>query len=75
MILDPRTVFIMGVGFLVVTTITLGLLVRTLPHDTRRSAVVGTLATATLGVSWTLIALEGLVPLPPLPPREGAAGY
>lgn len=62
MILDPRTVFIMGVGFLVVTTITLGLLVRTLPHDTRRSAVVGTLATATLGVSWTLIALEGLVP-------------
>src|SRR5690606_23985868 len=47
---------------LVVTTITLGLLVRTLPKDTRRSALVGTIATGTLGVSWTLIALEGLVP-------------
>lgn len=62
MTLDPRTVFIMGVGFLAVTTITLGLLVRTLPRDTRRSALVGTIATATLGCSWTLIALNGLVP-------------
>ncbi len=61
MILDVRTVFIMGAGFLAVTTITLGLLVPTLPRDTRRSAIVGTLATATLGVSWTLIALQGLV--------------
>ncbi len=61
MILDVRTVFIMGAGFLAVTTITLGLLVPTLPRDTRRSAIVGTLATATLGVSWTLIALQGLI--------------
>jgi diguanylate cyclase (GGDEF)-like protein len=52
----------MGVGFLAVTTVTLGLLIRTLPKDTRRSASVGTLATATLGLSWALIALEGLVP-------------
>ena len=62
MILDPRTVFIMGAGFLAVTTITLGVLIRTLPKDTWRSAMVGTLATATLGVSWTLLALQGLVP-------------
>jgi diguanylate cyclase (GGDEF)-like protein len=62
MILDPRTVFVMGVGFLVVTSVTLGLLIRTLPKDTRRSATVGTLATATLGLSWALIAIEGLVP-------------
>ncbi|MBX3141190.1 MAG: GGDEF domain-containing protein [Trueperaceae bacterium] len=62
MTLDTRTVFVMGVGFLAVTTITLGLLIRTLPKDTRRSALVGTLATATLGLSWTLVALEGLVP-------------
>lgn len=62
MTLDARTVFVMAVGFLAVTTITLGLLVRTLPADTRRGARVGTLATATLGVSWALIALEGLVP-------------
>lgn len=61
MILDPRTAFIMGAGFLAVTTITLGVLIPTLPRDTRRSAAVGTLATATLGVSWTLIALQGLV--------------
>ncbi len=61
MILDVRTVFIMGAGFLAVTTITLGLLVPTLPRDTRRSPIVGTLATATLGVSWTLIALQGLI--------------
>lgn len=62
MILDPRTVFIMGAGVLAVTTITLGLLVRTLPKDTRRSALVGTIATGTFAVSWTLIAAEGLVP-------------
>src|SRR5690606_20795299 len=62
MILDTRTVFIMGVGFLALTTITLGLLVPTLPKDTRRSALVGTLATASLGASWALIALEGLIP-------------
>lgn len=62
MTLDPRTVLVMAVGFLLVTTITLGLLVRTLPADTRRGARAGTLATATLGISWALIALEGLVP-------------
>ncbi len=62
MTLDARTVFVMAVGFLAVTTITLGLLVRTLPNDTRRGALVGTWATATLGISWALIALEGLVP-------------
>ena len=61
MILDTRTVFIMGAGFLAVTTITLALMMHTLPKDTRRSALVGTLATATLGASWTLIALQGLV--------------
>ncbi len=62
MTLDPRTVFIMGVGFLGVTTITLGLLIPTLPKDTRWSAIIGMIATATLGFSWTFIALEGLVP-------------
>lgn len=62
MTLDTRTVFVMGVGFLIVTTITLGLLVRTLPKDTRRSALVGAIATATLAGSWALFALEGLVP-------------
>lgn len=62
MILDPRTVFMMGAGFLVVTAITLGQLVRTLPKDTRRGALVGTTATGTLAASWTLVALEGLVP-------------
>ncbi len=62
MTLDTRTVFVMGVGFLVVTTITLGLLVRTLPKDTRRSALVGAIATATLAGCWALFALEGLVP-------------
>jgi len=62
MTLDIRTVFVMGVGFLVVTTITLSLLVRTLPKDTRRSALVGAIATATLASSWALFALEGLVP-------------
>ncbi len=62
MTLDIRTVFVMGVGFLVVTTITLGLLVRTLPKDTRRSALVGAIATATLAGCWALFALEGLVP-------------
>ena len=61
MVIDPRTVFIMGVGFLAFTTITLGLLVPTLPKDTQRSALVGTLATASLGFSWALIALEGLI--------------
>lgn len=61
MILDTRTIFIMGAGFLAVTTITLALIMHTLPKDTRRSALVGTLATATLGASWTLIALQGLV--------------
>jgi len=62
MTLDIRTVFVMGVGFLVVTTITLGLLVRTLPKDTRRSALVGAIATATLAGCWALFALDGLVP-------------
>lgn len=52
----------MGSGFLAITTITLALLVRTLLADIRRSALVGTGATATLGVSWLLFALEGLVP-------------
>jgi len=60
--LDGRTVFVMGVGFLAVTTLTLALLVRTLPRDTRRSALVGAFASATLALSWTLIALEGHVP-------------
>lgn len=45
-----------------VTTITLGLIVRILPKDTRRSAFVGSIATATLGLSWALVALEGVVP-------------
>lgn len=62
MTLDSRTVFVMAVGFLGVTAITLGLLVRTLPADTRRGARVGTLATVILGVSWVLFALEGLIP-------------
>ena len=62
MSLDGRTVFVMGVGFLAVTTLTLALLVRTLPRDTRRSALVGAFASATLALSWTLIALEGHVP-------------
>lgn len=62
MILDPRTVFVMGSGFLAITTITLGLLVRTFPADIRRSALVGTAATLTLGISWLLFAMEGLVP-------------
>ncbi|MFA5551544.1 MAG: GGDEF domain-containing protein [Trueperaceae bacterium] len=62
MILDPRTVFVMGSGFLVITTITLGLLVRTLPADIRRSALVGTGATLTLGISWLLFAFGDLVP-------------
>lgn len=52
----------MGSGFLAITTITLGLLVRTLPADIRRSALVGTGATLTLGLSWLLFALESLVP-------------
>lgn len=62
MTLDTRTVFVMGVGFLIVTTITLGLLVRTLPKDTRLSALVGTIATATLAASWSLFAFEDMVP-------------
>ena len=62
MTLDPRTVFVMGSGFLAITTITLGLLVRTLPADIRRSALMGTAATFTLGISWLLFAFEGLVP-------------
>lgn len=62
MILDVRTVFIMGAGFLAITTITLALLIRTLPADLRRSALVGTIATATLGLSWLLFAVEDLAP-------------
>lgn len=62
MTLDTRTVFVMGSGFLAITTITLALLVRTLPADIRRSALVGTGATATLGISWLLFAMEDLVP-------------
>lgn len=62
MTLDVRTAFVMGVGFLLVTTLTLGLLARTLPKDTRRSAIVGAIATALLAASWSLFALEGLVP-------------
>lgn len=62
MILDTRTAFVTGVGLLAVTTITLGLLLRTLPQDTGRSVLVGTIATATLGLSWMLVSLEGSVP-------------
>lgn len=62
MTLDVRTVFVMAVGFLLLTTITLGQLVRTLPADTRRSARYGVVATGALALSWALLTLQGLAP-------------
>lgn len=62
MILDPRTMFVMGAGFMVVTSLTLRLRMGTLPQDVRRSASTGAAATAFLALSWMLYALEGYVP-------------
>lgn len=62
MTLDPRTMFVMGSGFLIVTAVTLALLVRTLPQDIRRSATTGATATALLALSWLLYAFDGIAP-------------
>lgn len=62
MTLDVRTVFLMGTGFLAMTALTLALVTRTLPAEFRRSALTGSIATALMGVAWTLFALEDVLP-------------
>lgn len=62
MTLDARTALVMGAGFMLITSVSLALLVRTLPQDIRRSAVYGAVATVTLGLSWLFFALENRAP-------------